>query len=99
MLQVAGMRHLTFCPGLKRGEAGAPRKRPPPSQLVSPLRWGQVRPGSIFPREYFWQRFGRFVFIGLRKGFVRVAELQCVKKFQVKPNLSIVIAPLVHTLL
>jgi|SRR6266496_4600940 len=99
MLQVAGMRHLTFCPGLKRGEAGAPRKRPPPSQLVSPLRWGQVRPGSIFPREYFWQRFGRLFLSVLEKASPELQELQCVKKFQVKPNLSIVIAPLVHTLL
>jgi hypothetical protein len=66
MLQVAGIQHhLTAA--LKRGEAGAPRKRPPPSQLVSPLRWGQVRPGSIFPREDFWQRFACFAFIGLKK--------------------------------
>jgi len=60
---------------------------------------GASEAGKYIPERIFLATFRSFVFIGLRKGFVRVAELQCVKKFQVKPNLSIVIAPLVHTLL
>ena len=60
MLQVI-IQHPTSAAAPKRGEAGAPRKRLPQSQLVSPFKMGASEAGSIFLGEYFWQRLARLV--------------------------------------